>query len=944
MDTSLADPNARSARVRALIEELAGEMNPGRRVRVHSHSSLERDLGLDSLARVELIARLERTFGVRLQDRVALEAEQVSDLIRSVAEGTALDSREADLDQRVAMPKAAPETLPSAAQTLVEVLDWHAERHPDRVQIWLYDEDGEVEELTFSALADLAENVAGGLLSRGLEPGQAVAIMLPTCRDFFAAFFGVLYAGGVPVPLYPPVRPSQVEEHLRRQAGILRTAECPLMITVDEAKRLGLFLRSQVPGLRALVTVDELSRAPSLEGRPPLEPEATAFLQFTSGSTADPKGVVLSHSNLLANIRAIGEFVDPEPDDVFVSWLPLYHDMGLIGAVLTTLYHAVPLVLMSPLAFLLRPERWLEAIHRHQGTLSAAPNFAYELCVKKISPEVQAKLDLSSWRMSLNGAEPINPSALKGFAEHFAPQGLRPEVLTPTYGLAECSLALAMSRVTALPKIDRIERERFSSEGRAEVSEAADALEFVSCGEVLSGHEIRIVDSAGRELAQRREGRLHFRGPSATAGYFRNEAATQSLLTEDGWLDSGDLAYVAEGEVYLTGRLKDVIIRAGRNIYPHELEEAVGALDGVRKGCVAVFGARTRESGTEELVVVAETREEDPERKRAIEESIREIAQALLGTPPERVLVAPPHTVLKTSSGKLRRAATRKLYEEGRLLASQEAPWIQFARLSAEGAWFATKERVHDLSERAWSTKFWAAFGPSYLGACGLSAVLPTLGLRWSGARACAKAFLFVAGVEVEVSGRERLAEADPSVLVANHSSYLDGVLIPVILPKPAAVVAKKELRDSPLTRILLERLGAVFVERFRRGESAEDAGAIPAVLEQGRSVLVFPEGTCRRMPGLLPFRLGAFQAAAQAGTPVIPITIRGARSVLRPSQWFARQGRIEVEVGAPILPAGNDFQAALLLRDAARAAVLAAVREPDLGGEDAFEGIHPGD
>jgi 1-acyl-sn-glycerol-3-phosphate acyltransferase len=936
MDTTAVDPSARAAQVRALVEGLAGELNPGRRLSVHAHSSLERDLGFDSLARVELIARLERTFGVRLQDRVALDAERVSDLIRSVEEGASAGGR-AELTERVAMPKAATETLPSGAETLIEALEWHAARHPERVQIWLYGEDGEVEELTFAALVDLARNVAGGLLERGVEPGQAVAIMLPTSRDFFAAFFGVLYAGAVPVPLYPPVRPSQVEEHLRRQAGILATAECPLMITVDEAKRLGLFLRSQVPGLRGLVTVEELSRAPALQDLPAIEPEATAFLQFTSGSTADPKGVVLSHRNLLANMRVIGEFVAPEPDDVFVSWLPLYHDMGLIGAVLTTLYHGVPLVLMSPLAFLLRPERWLRAIHRHRGTLSAAPNFAYELCVKKIAPEVQAELDLSSWRMSLNGAEPIVPATLKRFADHFAPQGLRPEVLTPTYGLAECSLALAMSRVADLPKVDRIERGRFSGEGRAEPSASADALEFVSCGAALPGHEIRIVDSGGRELAERREGRLQFRGPSATSGYFRNEAATESLLTEDAWLDSGDLAYVAEGEVYLTGRIKDVIIRAGRNIYPHELEEAVGALEGVRKGCVAVFGARTR-GETEELVVVAETREEDPGRKRAIEESIREVAQALLGTPPERVLLAPPHTVLKTSSGKLRRAATRKLYEEGRLLADHEAPWIQFARLSAEGAWFAAKERVRDLKERAWSTKFWAAFAPSYLCAWGLSATLPTLGLRWRGARACAKAFLFVAGVDVEVRGRERLAGADPSVLVANHSSYLDGVLIPVILPEPSAVVAKKELRGSALTRVLLERLGAVFVERFRSSESAEDAEAIPAVLGEGRSVLVFPEGTCLRMPGLLPFRLGAFQAAARTGVPVIPITIRGTRSVLRPTQWFAHQGRIEVEIGEPIQPAGSDFQGAVGLRDAARAAILAAVREPDLGGEDAFE------
>ena len=715
---------------------------------------------------------------------------------------------------------------------------------------------------------------------------------------------------------------------------------------LSAGKKLGLFLRSQVPGLDGLVTVDELTSAGPLAQRPAIGPDDIAFLQFTSGSTADPKGVVLTHRNLLANMRTIGDYVNPIPGDVFVSWLPLYHDMGLIGAVLTTLYHAVPLVLMSPLAFLLRPERWLWAIHKHRGSLSAAPNFAYELCVKKIAPEKLAGLDLSSWRMTLNGAEPISYQACERFAERFAAHGYPATAMTPTYGLAECSLALAMTPLQRLPRLDHVDRDALGRERKAEpVEPSPEALTFVSCGAALPAHEIRIVDpSSGRELGERREGRLQFRGPSATGGYFKNEAATRSLLTEDGWLDSGDLAYVAEGEVYVTGRIKDVIIRGGRNLYPHELEEAVGELEGVRKGCVAVFGARCEGASTEELVVLAETREQDPDRRGSIEAAIRGATTDLLGQPPDVVLLAPPHTVLKTSSGKIRRAACRQLYEEGTLLESGGKPWMQFVRLTATGLAFGAKERLRQAKEQAWAAKFWGSFVPAYGATWLSSAALPSLGLRWKAARLCSRAFFGLAGVPVEVRGREKLERDQPVVVVANHASYLDGPLIPQLSPRPLAVVVKKELLGSAITRVLLQRLQAVFVERFAAGASAEDASQVPDALREGRGVLVFPEGTCLRMPGLLPFHLGAFQAAAETNTPVIPVTIRGTRNVLRPDTWFPFKGRIEIEIGDPIWPEGSDFQGAIALRDAARAVILARVGEPDLAGEDAARHVRPGD
>ncbi len=942
-----ADGKVRRATVEECMETLGpvvaaliAEIHPTRHAALDLglDRTLERDLGFDSLSRVELMVRVEQAFAIRMPTEVARGVETVRDLVRAVM--AAEESGEVADRSRVVMPAQALQNLPTSARTLIDVLYWHAERHGDRTQVWLYEDDADqATELTFADLAEAAERVAAGLLARELQPHQPVAIMLPTCSDFFAAYFGILLAGGVPVPLYPPARPSQIEEHLRRQAAILATAEAPLMITVDEAKRLGRFLCSRVPTLRELVTVAELSTGERHTERPALAPEDTAFLQFTSGSTGDPKGVVLSHANLLANIRVIAEGAQPlYPEDVFVSWLPLYHDMGLIGAVLATTYLAIPLVLMSPIAFLTRPERWLQAIHRHRGSLTAAPNFAYELCVKKVPDAALEGLDLSSWRMTLNGAEPISPGTMARFAERFGPCGYSSTAMTPTYGLAECSLALAMTPVAREPLVDRIDRAAFSRGGRAEPAAGdASVLEFVSCGAPLRGHEIRIVDSSGRELGERREGQLQFRGPSATAGYYRNPEATAKLVQGDGWLDSGDLAYVAGGEVYLTGRAKDVIIRAGRNIYPHELEEAVGALPGVRKGCVAVFGARTEREGTEALVVLAETRESDDTARAALADEIRELAADLLDEPSIEVALAPPHTVLKTSSGKIRRTACRELWEQGKVGKGPRAAWLQLARLTAEGWAFGARNKLGAGAGLLYAGWFWAAVGAG-VGLVALPVVtLPGRRARWAVTRAGARMTLSLAGARPKVEGAIGLDVESPVVFVCNHSSYADNLVTTAVLRGDVAVVGKRELEHSWLARLALDRLGVVLVERFDASHGAHAPDQLVDTLAAGRSLLVYPEGTFARMPGLLPFRLGAFLAAARAGVPVVPIVIRGSRSLLRPTTWFPRRSRIEVEVGEPLRAEGDDWAAAVDLRNRVRAVMLAACGEPDLADQDAL-------
>ena len=278
------------------------------------------------------------------------------------------------------------------------------------------------------------------------------------------------------------------------------------------------------------------------------------------GSTEDPKGVTLTNTNLLATMRAIGHALKMGPGDVGISWLPLYHDMGLIGAWLTLLLHGVPLVVMSPLAFLTRPERWLQAISRHKGTITAAPNFAYELCVRKVSEKAMEGVDLSSMRAALNGAEPVNPETLERFNQRFGKYGFRHEAMMPVYGLAEASLAVTMSPVMRGAVVDHVEREIFATEGRAVPTESRDnAIAFVSSGFPVDKHDVMIVDTDGKEVADRTEGFLWFRGPSATSGYYKNGEATVKLFpagaaaseSEFAWVNSGDRAYRAEGEMTL---------------------------------------------------------------------------------------------------------------------------------------------------------------------------------------------------------------------------------------------------------------------------------------------------------------------------------------------------------------------------------------------------------
>ena len=957
----------------AAMREIVAELHPhlGARAGVTLDSSLDRDLGLDSLSRMELLSRLERRFGATIPEAVMANAETARELLPALRAGerrrrTAGTARtDGAARPSVTGPEAvetpeAVDAIPTGASTLLEAVDFHARRHGDRVHVELYGSadapEGEPARITFAALVERAERLAAGLADRGLAPGQSAALMLPTGLDYLATFLAVQMAGAIPVPIYPPARPSQLEDHVRRHAGILANARARTLVTFGPALRVSRLLTAQVPGLDSVLDVAGLDKAGRLRERPALDESSTAFLQYTSGSTGSPKGVVLSHGDVIASLKAMAVALGATPRDVFVSWLPLYHDMGLIGAWMGSLYYGFPLVLMSPLDFLARPARWLEAIHRHRGTLSGGPNFAYELCVRRIEPEQMEGLDLSSWRLAFNGAEPVSPDTMDRFTAKFVPCGLPGNAMTPVYGLAEATLGVAFTPIGRGPRVDVVDAEAMARRGRAAPlpgGTAERARRFVSCGPPIPGFEVRIVDDRGTELEERAEGTVEFRGPSTTSGYFRNPAASRALFDGD-WLRSGDRGYVAGGELYVTGRDKDLIVRAGRNLYPYDLEAAVGEIDGVRKGCVAVFAAADPAAGTERLVVVAETREEDPERRRGIEEAIVRAAAAQLGSGPDEVVLAPPHSVLKTSSGKIRRVAVRELFESGALGRGAGSVRMQVARLALAAA----RGTVRSWAMRAARAAYTVYVGAVAAATFGLAWLVVVIApgserARWRRGRALCRAAFRALGIRIRVSGASNLDGAARYVLVANHASYLDGPLLFAAIPARIGYVVKGELAGNAFLAPLLRALGAEFVNRLDHERSVADAASLAGRLARGGSLGFFPEGTLHRMPGLLPFRLGAFSVAVEGGARVVPVTIAGTRSVMRDGQWIPRPGPVWVRIAAPIAPGSepaggtspspadgsggeppdaSSWTRAVKLRDAARAVILAQCGEPDLG------------
>ena len=558
--------------------------------------------------------------------------------------------------------------------------------------------DAQEQELAIShaELFARAQRAAGGIAAQGIEPGERVAIIAATSPAFFDGFFGAILAGAVPVPLYPPVRLGRMQEYHERTAAMLRAARARIVLADSRTRRvLGRSIDLARPAL-GCVALEEIQGPPRALRE--LDPDEISLIQFSSGTTQAPKPVALTHRQILANADAIATAIRaayPETNGfthVAASWLPLYHDMGLVGGVFTSLFHGRDLVLIPPELFVVRPALWLRAISRHRATISPAPNFAYALCTERVRDEELAGVDLSSWRVALNGAEPVTPLALERFVERFARWGLRPEALTPVYGLAEATLAVTFSALDRRFSVRRFDPRALMETGRAIPSPSGQPI--VSLGPPLPGFDLAIIGDDGQALEPGTLGRVRARGPSIMSGYDGMPEATREVLV-DGWLDTGDIGFLFDGELHLVGRAKDLIIVRGRNHSPQDVEHAIDDLPGVRAGCSAAVGALNEDGSGEALWLFVERARDAEMADAAIVQQIRARVLERIGLSAARIVVLAPGTLPRTSSGKIRRSEALRLHQTGRLDAPQRVnlPRLAFEMLRSKRAFRRARPR-----------------------------------------------------------------------------------------------------------------------------------------------------------------------------------------------------------------------------------------------------------
>jgi fatty-acyl-CoA synthase len=548
--------------------------------------------------------------------------------------------------------------LRSPLQTLNELLERAAESEDSGLRF--LDRRERETWVPWRGVRERATEVCGSLQALGIEPGERVTMVFPTGPGFFEAFFGTLLAGAVPVPLYPPVRLGPVAEYRERTARMIALSGARLVLS-DESTGRALIeaVELAAPSLGSR-TLDELPQATAQAVT--VRPSDLALVQYSSGTTMDPKPVALSHRALVAQAVLLNGYW---PDDekvrhTGVSWLPLYHDMGLVGCVLPALERPSQLTLLRPEVFIGHPASWLRAISRYRATVSPAPNFAYGTCVSRIRDEELDGVDLSSWRVALNGAETVVPNVMRAFAERFRRWGFREEALTPVYGMSEAALAVTFSEPRRRMVTCSFDREALATGGQA--AEAPEGIEIASVGRPVPGFELRIVDEEDRDVPAGRVGRVLISGPSLMEGYLEQPQATSRAIS-NGWLDSGDLGFLREGELFLTGRAKDVLLLRGRNHPPDEVERAVDEVSGVRPGCAVAVSHLGPEAETEELLLFVETGRRTPESEfLKIASDCRDAVLRVTGLLPQRVVVLRRGELPRTSSGKLRRRATLARY------------------------------------------------------------------------------------------------------------------------------------------------------------------------------------------------------------------------------------------------------------------------------------------
>jgi acyl-CoA synthetase (AMP-forming)/AMP-acid ligase II len=567
-----------------------------------------------------------------------------------------------------------PEPIELTRDNVISILEDGVKDGP---AMTFLDRQGNESHRSYADLLAGARQTAHYLRNRGLEPGDKVILLLLTGEHFIDAFFGTILAGGVPVAVSPPMTFGDINKYLTNLQFVVQNSQARYMISFPRIRKVIGNVLAGENDLREFILAKEIGpETPTRPNLPSLDPDAPAFIQYTSGSTGLPKGAMLSHRALLSNVAGIARGIDCNCRDVSISWLPLFHDMGLIGSLLTALYSGAHLYTMLPEAFVMDPVSWLHYITKYRGTIATAPNFAYHLLASRVTQEDLARLDLSCLKVALNGAEPVDLRTLDKFEKTFEPVGYAPNVSFPVYGMAENCLAATFPQLGSRYQVVPLDRQALEVDLEARPAEPTDPFPFqaVSVGGPIQGQEVAIRANGGF-AREKQIGEIVVKSPSLMLGYHRNPEATAAVI-KDGWLRTGDLGFIHAGRLFITGRAKEMIIKRGRNYYPYDIERAASQVAGLRKGCLVAFSTENPETGTEDLVLIAETRETDEQRKQEISRQIVSEVLSAVGIKPDRTILVPPRSIPKTSSGKLQRLLTKQRYMEGSLVKGLSERWF----------------------------------------------------------------------------------------------------------------------------------------------------------------------------------------------------------------------------------------------------------------------------